>query len=113
MTTLVIFPTQKTTLAPKPAKEKAKKKATKKATKNPNWKADETILQCKLKRVVGTKEKTHTVWNKLDGHARKTMNIENFPSHVTFGKWWEGLNERTSPLKPIAIEVIESFCKVA
>ena len=109
--------TQKTTLAPKPAKEKATKKATKKAkkkaTKNPNWKADETILQCKLKRVVGTKERTHTVWNKLDGHARETMNIENFPSHVTFGKWWDGLNERPSPLTSIAIEVIESFCKVA
>ena len=90
-----------------------RKLAKKKATKNPNWKEEETTLQCKLKRVVGTQEKTHTVWNKLDGHARKTMNIENFPSHVTFGKWWDGLNERPIPLTSIAIEVIESFCKVA
>ena len=72
--------TQKTTLAPKQAKEKAKakKKATKKVTKNPNWKDEETTLQCKLKRVVGTQQKPYTVRNKLDGHARTTMNIENF-----------------------------------
>ena len=90
-----------------------RKLAKKKATKNPNWKEEETTLQCKLKRVFGTQQRPYTVWNKLDGHAKNNMQIENFPTHVTFGKWWEGLNNRTSPLTSIAIEVIESFCKVA
>ena len=61
-----------------------KKKAKKKATKNPNWKEKESILQCKLKRVVGTKERTHTVWNKL-GSCKKQYENRKLP--ITCDIW--------------------------